>query len=99
MSLLDGLFIPETIKSEMCGWLDSDGTFHPCEWMEHINLAYDLYGTYDTELLAKQGIAHILWNPLTNIPDYYIAKCLSDAQIKWLEDNEFEIRNEDIGKI
>ena len=99
MSLLDGLFIPETIKSEMCGWLDPDGTFHECDYMEHINMAYDLYGTYDTELLAKQGIVHIFWNPINNEPDYYIDKCLTDIQIKWLEDNNFKIREEDVGKL
>lgn len=96
---LNGVWIPNSLKDDVCGWLDPDGTFHECNYMEHLNMAFDLYGTYDTEALAQRGIVHIFWDPIKNRPDYYIARCLTDTQINWLENNDFTVRSEDIGKI
>ena len=96
---LEGLYIPNSLKSENTGWLEPDGTFHECEYTEHLSAARELYGTYDTEELAKRGFAQIYWDPIKNRIDYYLARCLTDAQIKWLEDNNIPIREEDVGQL
>lgn len=96
---LIGLNIPNYLKSENTGWLNPNGDFYSCDYTEHLNTAYELFGTYDTELLAKNGIAHIFWNPLKNQTDYYIIAPLTDAQIQWLELHNIWIYEEDRGKI
>ena len=96
---LIGVYIPNYLKSENTGWLTPSGDFYPCDYMEHLNTAYELFGTYDTEMLAKQGIVHVFWNTITNHIDYYIAIPLTDAQINWLELHDIDIYEEDRGKI
>ena len=96
---LTGFYIPNELKNENTGWLNPDGDFYPCDYMEHLDTAYKLFGTYDTELLAKNGVAHIFWSPIKNNTDYYIAIPLTDAQINWLELHNIEIYEEDRGKI
>ena len=87
------------MNESLLGWLDPNGTLYQCEYTWHLDVAYEIYGTYDTELLAKQGIAHVFWNPIRNRTDYFIEKCLTDAQIKWLQDHDIKIYDEDISKI
>lgn len=96
---LIGLDIPNYLKSENTGWLNSNGDFYPCDYTEHLELAYELFKTYDTEMLAKQGIVHVFWNTVENRTDYYAAIPLTDAQINWLELHNIEIREEDRGII
>ena len=96
---LSGLMLPDCIKSEKLGWLDPNGDFHKCDYYEHLDVAYKLYGTHDTESLAKRGIVHVFWNNFNNKNDYYVRKALTDAQIKWLTDNGIKIYKEDCGRI
>ena len=96
---LSGVMLPDYLKSEDTGWLEPNGDFQPCGYTWHLDTARELYGTYDVDLLAKSGIAHIFWNGVINKTDYYIGKPLTDAQIKWLEERDIEIREEDRGRI
>lgn len=96
---LTRIYIPDYLKSENTGWLSPNGDFYPCDYMEHSDTAYELYGTYDTELLAKNGIAHVFWNPIKNHIDYFIEVPLTEAQIKWLKLHNIEIYEEDRGRI
>lgn len=96
---LSGVMFPDYIKSEKLGWLDPNGDFHKCDYYEHSEVAYKLYGTYDTESLARRGIVHVFWNNFTNKTDYYVSKALTDAQVKWLTDNDIKIYKGDLGKI
>lgn len=84
---------------EKTGWLEPNGTFRLCGYTEHISAARNYYNTYDVELLTKQGIIPIFWNPVTNKYDYYSEKCLTDEQINWLINNDIKIYDEDVGII
>ena len=96
---LEGLQIPDYIKSENTGWLEPDGTFYSCDYTDHLGMAYDLYRTYNYEEIARRGIVHVFWNPVKNISDYYAAIPLTDAQINWLESRDITIYEEDRGRI
>jgi len=96
---LETVDIPNSLKDEICGWLEPNGDFIKCDYMEHLNVAYERYHTYDLFELAQQGIVHVYWDPIKNKPNYYTERCLTDIQIKWLEEHGFTIYEEDIGQI
>lgn len=91
--------LPDYLKSESTGWLEPDGTFHQCEYTEHLQAAYELYNTHDTEMLARHGIVHVFWNPVKSCTDYYAAIPLTNAQISWLENKDIKIYDEDINAV
>jgi hypothetical protein len=96
---LTGVYIPNYLKSEDTGWLNPNGDFYQCDYTWHLDTAYKLFGTYDTEMLAKQGVVHVFWNTIKNYIDYYAAIPLTEAQINWLESHNIEIYEEDRGRI
>lgn len=95
----ESIDLPSYIKSEYTGWLEPNGDFHECEYTWHLDTVHELYGTYDEEAVKNRGIIKIYWDPIKNHSDYDTNTILTDTQIKWLENNEFTIRKEDVGKI
>ena len=81
---------------EELGWLDPNGTLYKCDYTWHLDTAYEIYGTYNTEELAQRGIVHLFWNPIHNRNDYFTKRILTDAQIAYLRDHNYKIYEEDL---
>ena len=84
------------VSEEKLGWLDPNGTLYECEYTWHLDVAREVYGTYDTEELAKRGIVHLFWNPVRNRHDYFTERTLTDAQIAYLREHDYKIYEEDL---
>ena len=95
------------LKNHKTGWIDYDGTFIPCNYMEHDSCAWDHFGVCGVAA-ESSGRVKIYYDPLSNeygkhhtcrkAPkySYYIENHLTLAQYNTLYDMDFIIDEDEL---